>query len=104
MELMRSGITLSGTYTITPLGMKTIDVYCDMVTDGGGWTVSKNSIKNNCYFLLTLDFILLTLVSKSKGFFVVPTPPLTRPTTPGIGTHDLLTISQHMGHSKRDNL
>jgi hypothetical protein len=28
----------SGIYKINPSGQKQIDIYCDMETDGGGWT------------------------------------------------------------------
>ncbi|CAL1300201.1 unnamed protein product [Larinioides sclopetarius] len=42
-EIMKSGVTESGVYAIYPRsrvsGGKSIEVYCDMVTDGGGWTV-----------------------------------------------------------------
>ncbi|GBN81787.1 Techylectin-5A [Araneus ventricosus] len=42
-ELMKNGVTESGVYTIFPrsrvTGGKSIEVYCDMETNGGGWTV-----------------------------------------------------------------
>ncbi|GBL86730.1 hypothetical protein AVEN_95981-1 [Araneus ventricosus] len=47
-ELMENGVTESGVYTVYPrsrlTNCKSIDVYCDMETDGGGWTVSRKSL------------------------------------------------------------
>ena len=38
-ELLKSGHTQSGVYSINPDGTGHFSVYCDMRTDGGGWTV-----------------------------------------------------------------
>ena len=38
-DLLKSGQTRSGVYSIDPDGKGSFDIYCDMRTDGGGWTV-----------------------------------------------------------------
>jgi hypothetical protein len=46
-EWLDAGYTTSGVYTIYPTPDEPIDVYCDQVTEGGGWTLVGKSKVNS---------------------------------------------------------
>ena len=58
---MKSGVTVSGIYSIDPDSKGPMNVFCDMVTDGGGWTVIQR--RNNG----SVDFYL-DWASYKRGF------------------------------------
>lgn len=39
LDFMQNGVKISGVYKIHQNNLRTIQVYCDQETDGGGWTV-----------------------------------------------------------------
>ncbi|XP_062568836.1 ficolin-1-like [Saccostrea cucullata] len=49
-RLLADGFTLSGVYTIHPWDNSSVDVYCDMDTEDGGWTIIQRRVNGSIAF------------------------------------------------------
>ena len=71
LDLQRAGISENGEYKLYPDdGGDPFFVFCDMETNGGGWTVSKNNMNEITGFRNTCIYIFLVSVHARTRVYV----------------------------------